>query len=77
MSKIAYPNKRNSQKSLIVISIFCRFPWLADTKTCDRYRPLVPVNGMMGIEVHETFWREQIPLAGMPRTIGGKHCHET
>jgi len=25
MAEIAYPNKRNSQKSLIVISIFCLF----------------------------------------------------
>lgn len=31
----------------------------------------------MGIEVHKTFWREQIPLAGMPRAVGVKHCHET
>ena len=77
MAKIAYPSKRNSQKLLIVISIFAFFLASADAETRGRHLTLAPVIGLMGIEVHKTFWREQIPLAGMPRAVGVKHCHET
>ena len=73
----AYSNKRNSQKWLIAISIFCRFPWLSSCGTRDRHRPLLVVFAVISVEVHETFWREQIPLARMPRAVGVKHCHET
>ncbi len=66
MAKIAYRDKH-----------FCHFPCLSRCGTRDCHRPLAPVIGLMGIEVHETFWREQIALAGMPRAVGVKHCHET